>query len=56
MQHGVVRIELLSLDTQANVSVKATLIVKFRMCDFDIPCGLEKIVMADLSRFDHVVF
>ena len=39
----------MSLDTQANVFVKATLIVKFRMCEYDIPCALEKIVMADLS-------
>ena len=43
------RIKLLPLDTQTNVFVKATLIVKFRMCEYDIPCALEKIVMADLS-------
>ena len=43
------RIKLLSLDTQTNAFVKATLIVKFRMCEYDIPCALEKIVMADLS-------
>ena len=43
------RIKLVSLDTQANVFVKATLIVKFRMCEYDIPRALEKIVMADLS-------
>ena len=49
MQDGVARIKLLSLDTQANVFVKATLIVKFRLCEYDIPCTLEKIVMADLS-------
>ena len=49
LQYGYVRIKLMSLDTQANVFVKATLIVKFCMCEYDIPCALEKIVMADLS-------
>ena len=49
MQDGVTRIKLLSLDTQAKVFVKATLIMKFRMCEYDIPYTLEKIVMADLS-------
>ena len=49
MQDGVVRIKLPSLNTQANVFVKATLIVKFGMCECDIPCALEKIVIADLS-------
>ena len=49
MQDGVTRIRPLSLDTQANIFVKATLIVKFRMCEYDIPCALEKISMADLS-------
>ena len=48
-QDGVTRIRLLSLDALANVFVKATVIVKFRMCEFDIPCALEKIVIADLS-------
>ena len=43
------RIKVLSMDTQANVFVKATLIVKFRMCEYDILCALEKMVMADLS-------
>ena len=43
------RIKLLPLDTQVNIFVKATLIVKFRMCEYDILCALEKIVMADLS-------
>lgn len=43
------RIRLLSLDTQANVLVKVTLITKFRMCQYDIPRALEKIVMADLN-------
>ena len=42
-------IMLLSLDTQANVFIKATLIVKFHMCKYDIPYALEKRVMADLS-------
>ena len=49
MQDGVARIKLLPLDTQVNIFVKATLIVKFRMCEYDIPCALEKIVMVDLS-------
>ena len=48
-QDGVARIKLISLETQANVFFKATLIVKFRMCEYDIPCALEKIVMGDLS-------
>ena len=48
MQDGVIRINVLSMDTQTNVFVKATLIVKFRMCECDIPCASEKIVMADL--------
>ena len=43
------RIGLLSLDTQAYVLVKATLITKFRLCQYDIPRALEKIVMADLN-------
>ena len=50
-QDGVTRIRLLSLDALANVFVKATVIVKFRMCEYDIPCALEKIVIADLSAF-----
>ena len=49
LHDGVGRIKLLSLDTQANVFIKATLIVKFRMCEYDMPCALEKIAMADLS-------
>ena len=49
MQDGMTRIRLLSLDTQASVFVKTTLIVKFRMCEYDILRALEKIVMADLS-------
>ena len=49
MQDGAARIKLLSLDSQANVFVKATLIAKFLMCEYDIPCALEKTVMADLS-------
>ena len=48
-QNGMNRIRLLSLDTLANVVFKATVIVKFRMSEYDIPCALEKIVMADLS-------
>ena len=48
-QDGVTRIRLLSLDALANVFVKATVIVKFQMCEYDIPCALEKIVIADLS-------
>ena len=48
-QDGVTRIRLLLLDALANVFVKATVIVKFRMCDYDIPFALEKIVIADLS-------
>ena len=48
-QDGVTRIKVLSMDTKANVFVKATLIVKFRMYKYDIPCTLEKIIMADLS-------
>ena len=43
------KIRLLSLDTQANVLVKVTLITKFRMCQYDISRALEKIVMADLN-------
>ena len=46
---GRCRIRLLSLDTQANVFVKATLIVKFCMCEYDIPYALEKMIMAGLS-------
>ena len=49
MQDGVARVKVLSMDTQANVFVKPTLILKFRMCEYDIPCALQKIVMADLS-------
>ena len=48
-QDGATRIRLLSLDALPNVFVKATVIVKFRMCEYDIPCALEKIVIADLS-------
>ena len=40
MQNGVTRIRLLALNTQVNVFVKATLIVKFRMCEYDIPCAM----------------
>ena len=47
MQDGVARIRLLSQDTQTNVFIKATSIVKFRMCEYDIPWALEKIIMAD---------
>ena len=49
MQDDVTRIRLLSLDALTNVFVKATVIVKFRICEYDIPCALEKIVIADLS-------
>ena len=49
MQDGVTRIRLLSLDALADVFVKATVIVKFQMCEHVIPCALEKIVIADLS-------
>ena len=49
MQDDVTRIRLMSLDALANVFVKATVIVKFWMCEYDIPCALEKIVIADLS-------
>ena len=48
-QDGVTRIRLLLLDALANVFVKATVIVKFQMCEYDIPCALEKILIADLS-------
>ena len=48
-QNGMNRIRLLSLDTMTNVAFKATVIVKFRMSEYEIPCALEKIVMADLS-------
>ena len=48
-QAGVTRNRLLSLDALANVFVKVTVIVKVRMCEYDIPCTLEKIVIADLS-------
>ena len=48
-QDGVTRNRLLSLDALANVFVKATIIVKFRMCEYDIPRALEKIAIADLS-------
>ena len=48
-QGGVTRIRLLSMDTLASVFVKATAVVKFRVCEYDIPCALEKIVIADLS-------
>ena len=43
------RIRLQSLDALANVFVKATVVVKFRMCEYDIPCALDKIVIVDLS-------
>ena len=48
-QDGVTKIRLLSLDALANIFVKATVIIKFRMCEYYIPCALEKIVIADLS-------
>ena len=48
-QDGVTRIRLLSLDALANVFVKATVTVKFRMCEYDIPCALEKIIIVGLS-------
>ena len=48
-QDGVTRIRLLSLDALANVFVKATVIVKFQMCEYDIPCALEKILIVNLS-------
>ena len=54
-QDGVARIKLLSLETQANVFFKATLIVKFRMCEYDIPCALEKIVMGDLITWSSKI-
>ena len=43
-------IRLLSLDTRflANVFVKA--LFSFCMCEGDIPCALEKLVMAELSQ------
>ena len=49
MQDGMTRIKVLSMDTRTNALIKATLIVKFCMSDYNIPCALEKIVMADLS-------
>ena len=49
MQDGVTRIKVLSMDTQANVFIRVTLIVKFCMYGYDITCALGKIVMADLS-------
>ena len=48
-QDDVTRIRLLSLDALANVFVTATVIVKFRMCEYYMPCALEKIVITDLS-------
>ena len=56
IQDGVTRIKLLSLDTQANVFVKATLIMKFRMCGYDIPCALRENSNGRFKRFDHAVF
>lgn len=47
-QDGATSIRLLSLDTLVNGFLKATLIVKFCMCECDIPCALEKIVIAAL--------
>ena len=49
MQDGVTRVKLLSLDALTNVFVKAAVIVKFRMCKYDITCASEKTVIADLS-------
>ena len=48
-QNGMNKTRLLSLDTLANVVLKATVIEKFRMSEYDIPSALEKTVMADLS-------
>ena len=45
---------LLSLDTLANVFVKAICIVNFRMFEQDMPCALEKIIMGELR--EHVEF
>ena len=41
---------LLSLETLANVFVKATLIVKLHMCKHDTSCALEKTEIVDLSK------
>ena len=56
MQDGVTRIKLVSLDTQANVFVKATLIVKFRMFEYDKPCALcfRENSTGRFNCFDHV--
>ena len=50
----VARSGLLSLDTLANVFVKAIFIVKFRMCEQDVSCALENKVMGELR--EHVEF
>ena len=52
-QDGVTRSRLLSLD--ANVFVKATVIVKFWMCEYDTMCFREN-SYCGFKRFGHVVF
>ena len=43
-------IGLLLLATLANIFVKAVFIVKVRPCEYDMPCALERIVMANSSE------
>ena len=49
MQDVVTRIRLFSLDTLADVLVKAILIVKLSLCEHDSHVLNKKIVMVDLS-------
>ena len=49
-QDRVIAIGMRSLDTMANAFLEAIFIVKFRMCEHDIPFALEKGVMVDLSE------
>ena len=50
-KNRVTSIRLLSLSSLGNVLVNAIVIVKFRMCEYDIPCALEEIIMANLREF-----
>ena len=56
MQDGMTRIKVLSVDTRTNAFIKATLIVKFRMCEYNIPCAFTENSNGRFKHFDHVVF
>ena len=56
MQDGLAKIKLLPLDAKENVFIKATLIVKFRMCEYNIPCAFTENSNGRFKHFDHVVF